>query len=68
MVCTTFGLEEVAGWGEQGAWRSDSVVGYSVEDNVLAGARGKIVDRLESLIGDAMQFESGMESYDRIFA
>jgi hypothetical protein len=62
IICTALGLEKMARWSKEDTGRSDAMVDYAVEDNVLAGLRRKIVDGLESLIGDAVQFKCGMDS------
>ena len=39
-----------------------------VEDQIFACASGEIVDGLEDLVGDAVQFESGVEGDDGVVA
>ena len=39
-----------------------------VEDNVFACASGEIVDGLKDLVGDAVQFEGGVEGDDGVVA
>ena len=39
-----------------------------IEDDVFACASGEIVDGLEDLVGDAVQFESGVEGDDGVVA
>ena len=44
------------------------MVGDAVKDHLLAEASGEIVDGLKSLVGEAVEFESGMEGNDGIFS
>lgn len=56
VFCAKFGLEETMRRREC-AGRSNAMVGHAVEDDILARARGEIVDGLEHLIGDTVEFE-----------
>jgi hypothetical protein len=53
-------------WEQQCTGRNNTVVGDAIEDDILAEARGKIVDGLESLVGDPVEFERGVESDDGV--
>lgn len=44
------------------------MVGDVVEDNIFACASGEIVDGLEDLVGDAVEFEGGVEGDDGVVA
>jgi len=68
IVGAPFGLKKAMGWGERWTGRHDAVVGHAVKDHILAGASGEIVDGLKSLVGEAVEFESGMEGDDGIFS
>jgi hypothetical protein len=62
-----FRLKKAMGWGECWTRGNDTMVRDAVEDYILAGASGEIVDGLKSLIGEPVEFERGMEGNDSIF-
>jgi hypothetical protein len=44
------------------------VIRNTVKDDISARTSGEIVDGLKSLIGDSVEFESGMDGQDGVFA
>lgn len=66
VVRATFRLKEAMGWKQQWTGRNNTVVGDTIEDDILAQARRKIVDGLESLVGEAVEFKRGVESDDGV--
>jgi len=67
IVGAPFRLKKTMGWRQEWTWRYDTMVSDGVKDHVFAGAGGEIVGSLKGLVGETVEFESGVEGDDRIF-
>jgi hypothetical protein len=68
VVGAAFGLKKAVGRREHRAGENNTVVRSAVKDDIFAGTSGGIVDGLKSLIGESVEFESGMEGKDGVCA
>jgi hypothetical protein len=68
IISATFRLKKAMGWERQWTWRNNTLVGDAIEDDILAEASGKIVDGLEGLIGDPVEFERRVEGDDGVIS
>ena len=68
VVGAKFGLNEAMRWRRENSRRSDTVVGHAVKDDVFPWPQREEVDGVEDLIGDAVEFEGGVEGDDGVLA
>jgi hypothetical protein len=68
IVSATFRLKKAMSWEQQWTGGNSTVVGDTIEDDILAEASGKIIDGLEGLIGEPVEFERRVEGDDGVIS
>jgi len=66
MFGSMLGLKEMPRREKHCTRRNDGVVCDAIEDHIFAQAGGEVVDGLEGLVRESVEFERGMEGYDGI--